>query len=51
MNRQRLAEENLKMIHVALAGVAQWVEALTRYSKVVSLIPGQSTYKNQPMNA
>ena len=31
--------------------VAQLVRALSRYAKVVGLIPGQGTYRNQPVNA
>ena len=31
--------------------VVQWSEPLPRYVKVVGSIPGQGTYKNQPMNA
>ena len=31
--------------------VAQLVRALSRYAKVLGLIPGQGTYENQPMNA
>ena len=31
--------------------VAQLVRALSGYAKVAGSIPGQGTYKNQPMNA
>ena len=31
--------------------VAQLVRASSQYAKVVGLIPGQDTYKNQPTNA
>ena len=30
--------------------VAQFVRTLSRYTKVVGLIPGQVIYKNQPMS-
>ena len=33
-----------------LGQVAQLVRALYRYIKVAGLIPGQGTYKNQPIN-
>ena len=37
---------------IALPGqVAQLVRALSWYAKVAGSIPGQGTYKNQPMNA
>ena len=31
--------------------VVQLVRAFSQYAKVVGLIPGQSTHKNQPVNA
>ena len=31
--------------------VAQLVRTLSQYAKIMSSIPGQDTYKNQPMNA
>ena len=41
-------------IKIAMRGpgqVAQLVRALSRYIKVAGSIPGQGTYKKQPVNA
>ena len=40
-----------KNYHSSLDWVAQLVRALSRYTRVVSSIPGQGTYKKQSMNA
>ena len=34
-----------------LCQVAQLIRMLSQHAKVVGLIPGQGTYKNQPINA
>lgn len=37
--------------HKSPGWIVQLVRALSQYSNAVGLIPGQSMYKNQPVNA
>ena len=41
----------MKEMSLSPGWVAQLVRVLSQYAKVVGLISGQGTYKNQPMNA
>ena len=41
----------LKIGHIHPGWIAQLVRASSRYAKVADSVPGQGTYKNQPMNA
>ena len=52
INYFQLSFWNVKVYYLKfrLWWVAQLVRALSPYAKVAGLIPGQSTYKNQPMS-
>ena len=50
-NGGKKKKERIKRHIICSGQVAQLVKVLFQYVKVAGSIPGQGTYKNQPMNA